>query len=56
MPASATSAEQYLFESVVMPNASVVEGFQPNLMPQNYADRLSAQDAADLLAYMLSLR
>jgi len=52
----ATSAEQYLFESVVMSNAYVVEGFQPNLMPQNYADRLSAQDMADLLAYMLSLR
>ncbi len=53
---SATSAEQYLFESIVLPNANVVEGFQPNLMPQNYADRLSAQDAADLIAYMLSLR
>jgi len=52
----ATSAEQYLFESVVMTNAYVVEGFQPNLMPQNYAERLSAQDMADLLAYMLSLR
>ncbi len=52
---SATSAEQYLFESIVLPNANVVEGFQPNLMPQNYADRLSAQDAADLIAYMLSL-
>ena len=53
---SATSAEQYLFESIVLPNANVVEGFQANLMPQNYADRLSAQDAADLIAYMLSLR
>ena len=53
---AATSAEQYLFESIVLPNAHVVEGFQPNLMPQNYADRLSAQDAADLIAYMLSLR
>jgi hypothetical protein len=37
----ATSAEQYLFESVVMSNAYVVEGFQSNLMPQNYADRLT---------------
>jgi len=52
----ANSAEQYLFESIVLPNTSVVEGFQPNLMPQNYADRLSAQDMADLIAYMLSLR
>ncbi len=53
---SATSAEQYLFESIVLPNANLVEGFQANLMPQNYADRLSAQDAADLIAYMLTLR
>ena len=53
---NATSAEQYLFESSVLPNAYVVDGFQPNIMPQNYAERLSAQDMADLLAYMLSLR
>jgi hypothetical protein len=53
---TATSAEQYLFESIVLPNAHLIEGFQANLMPQNYADRLSAQDASDLIAYMLSLR
>lgn len=53
---SATSAEQYLLESIVLPNAYVVEGFQADLMPQNFGDRLSAQDAADLIAYMLSLR
>jgi hypothetical protein len=52
----ATSAAQYLFESIVLPNAYVVEGFQPNVMPQNYAGRISAQDVADLIAYMLSLR
>jgi len=52
----ATSAEQYLFESTVLPNAYVVDGFQPNIMPQNLAERLSAQDTADLIAYMLSLR
>ena len=52
----ATSAEQYLFESTVLPNAYVVDGFQPNIMPQNLAERISAQDTADLIAYMLSLR
>ncbi len=53
---NATSAEQYLFESTVLPNVYVVDQFQPNIMPQNFAERLSAQDMADLTAYMLSLR
>jgi mono/diheme cytochrome c family protein len=52
----ATSAEQYLFESIVAPNAYIEEGFQPNIMPLNFADRLSSQDMADLIAYMLSLK
>jgi len=53
---TATSAEQYLFESVVAPNAYIEAGFQANIMPLNYADRLSSQDMADLIAYMLSLK
>jgi mono/diheme cytochrome c family protein len=52
----ATDAQQYLVESVVRTNAFVVEGFQPNIMPQNYGERLTAQDLADLIAYMSSLR
>ncbi len=52
----ATSAEQYLFESVVQPNAFVVSGFQPNIMPQNFGQRLTPQDLSDLIVYMLSLR
>jgi len=52
----ATSAEQYLFESVVAPNAYIEAGFQANIMPLNFADRLSSQDMADLIAYMLSLK
>jgi mono/diheme cytochrome c family protein len=52
----ATSAEQYLFESVVAPNAYLEPGYQANIMPLNFADRLSSQDMADLIAYMLSLK
>jgi mono/diheme cytochrome c family protein len=52
----ATTAEQYLLESIVTPNAFVVSGFEANIMPGNYAQRLSPQDAADLIAYLLSLR
>jgi mono/diheme cytochrome c family protein len=52
----ATSAQQYLLESIVNPNAYVVEGYAANLMPQNYGETLTAQEAADLIAYMLSLK
>lgn len=53
---AATTAEQYLLESIVDPNAYVVEGFATGLMPTNFGARLTPQDAADLIAYMLSFR
>lgn len=52
----ATSAEQYLIEAVVLPNAYVVDGYEANVMPANYGQRLTVQELADLVAYMLSLR
>jgi mono/diheme cytochrome c family protein len=52
----ATSAEQYLLESIVTPNAFVVSGFEPNIMPGNYGSRLTVQDAADIIAYLQSIR
>ena len=52
----ATDAQQYLVESVVQTNAFIVSGYQPNLMPQTFGERLTAQDLADLIAYMNSLR
>jgi len=53
---AATTAEQYLLESIVDPNAYVVEGFATGIMPTNFGARLTPQDAADLIAYMLSFR
>jgi mono/diheme cytochrome c family protein len=53
---TAATAEEYLFESTVLTNVHIVEGYQPNIMPGNYGDRLSPQDMADLLAFMLSLQ
>jgi mono/diheme cytochrome c family protein len=53
---SATTAEQYLLESIVDTNVYVVSGFEPNLMPTNFAGRLTPQDAADLIAYMMTLK
>ena len=45
-------AVEYLYESIVNPNALVVQGFQPNLMQQTYAATLSPQQMADVLAWM----
>lgn len=46
------SVEQYLVESIVHPNAYIVPGYLPNLMPQNYGARLDIQQLADLVAYL----
>ncbi len=51
----ATTPEQYLLESIVNPAAYLVPGFQP-VMPANYGATLTAQDAADLIAYMLTIK
>jgi mono/diheme cytochrome c family protein len=53
---SATSAQQYLLEAIVLPNVHLVEGFAANLMPQTYGDTLTDQQASDLIAYMLTIR
>lgn len=49
---------QYLYNSIVMPNAYIVEADPPypeNLMPANYADLLSDQDIYNILAYLATL-
>lgn len=47
------SAEEYVVQSIVEPDAHVVEGFNPGVMPP-YTD-LSEADLAHLVAYLLSL-
>lgn len=48
------SAELYLYESIVYPNAHVVAGFHGNVMPAGFKQRLSDQQLADLVAYLLT--
>jgi len=52
----ATTAEQYLLESIVSPEAYVVEGFPEGLMPDGFSRLLTRQQAADLIAYLSSLK
>ncbi len=49
---NATSGNEYLIESVVETNIHIVEGFQPNIMPTNFGERITLQDMAHLLAFM----
>ena len=53
---AATSPEKYLLESIVAPDAYVVPGFSAGVMPKNYGETLTAQETADLIAYMLTLK
>jgi len=52
---TALADEAYLYESVVDPNARIVKGFPPNVMPQNYADQITDEQINDLIEFMKSL-
>lgn len=45
----------YVRQSIVDPNAVIVEGFSAGVMPQDYASSISADDLDALVAYLLSL-
>ncbi len=51
---NATTPDEYLIESVIQTNVFVVEGYNANVMPVNFGERITLQDMADLLAYMNS--
>jgi mono/diheme cytochrome c family protein len=47
-------APTYVHTSIVDPNAYVVEGYQPNIMPQNFQDRMSEEEINALVEWLLS--
>lgn len=49
------SAEAYLRESILDPNAYVVEGFSEGVMFQKFKDVLTEEEINDLVAYLLTL-
>ena len=53
---SGMAADDYLPQSVRQPDAHVVEGFTPGIMPGTYGSQLSEQQVKDLVAYMMTLR
>ncbi len=48
------SADDYTYTSIVQPAGYIVEGY-PNSMYAQYEQRLTAQQIADLIAYLLTL-
>lgn len=50
------SAEEYLRESILAPDAYVVEGFQSGLMLSGWDKALSEKELNNLVAYLLTLK
>lgn len=56
-----TSSEQYIYESILNPNAFIAPVCangnpctEPSAMPENFGDRMSLQDMADIIAFLMS--
>ena len=52
----ATSAEEYLRESIVQTNVYVVATYAANIMPVIYGEQMAAQDLADVIAYLQTIK
>lgn len=46
------SADDYIRTSILNPNAYVVEGYAPNIMPPNFAQRIPQEDLDVLVTYL----
>ena len=49
------SAAEYIYQSIVNSKAYTVEGFDPDLMPQNWAEIYSDLEIFDIVAYLMTL-
>lgn len=47
------SPEDYVRQAILEPNAFVVEGFRPDVMPGNYGDQLTDEQVDTLVEYLL---
>ena len=50
------TAEEYLRQSILDPNANVTEGFVAGVMYPNYGNELTEQEITDLVVFMLTLK
>jgi cytochrome c oxidase subunit 2 len=50
------AADEHLRAAIVEPNAHIVEGYSPNVMPQDYGQRMSDEELAVLVHYLAAQR
>ncbi len=48
--------DAYLRESILAPDAKVVKGFNPGIMPKNFGEKLNADQVNALIEYMKTLK
>lgn len=48
-------AVEYIYISIINPDAYLVDGFTDDLMPENWAEIYSDDDIADIMAYLFTL-
>lgn len=48
--------EDYIRESIIDPNAKIVQGFQRGVMPQNFGQELTPDQITDIIEYIKTLR
>jgi mono/diheme cytochrome c family protein len=48
------TAEAYILESIIDPDAHIAAGFNSGIMPPNFGQRLSPQQLADLAAFLMT--
>lgn len=53
---SGVSAEDYLKQSILTPDAHITEGFTAGVMYPNYGKDLTEQEINDLVAYLMTLK
>lgn len=53
---SVVADDDYLYESIVDPNAKIVQGYLANIMPQNYGEVMSDFQILDIIEFIKSLR
>jgi cbb3-type cytochrome c oxidase subunit III len=46
--------EEFVRQSILQPNAVIAEGYQPNIMPQTFGDRLSDEHLNAIISYLAS--
>ncbi|HSH03741.1 MAG TPA: cytochrome c oxidase subunit II [Anaerolineae bacterium] len=47
--------DEYLYTSIVNANSQIVEGYSPNIMPQNFAEQMSEEEIQQIIEFIASL-